>query len=104
MSLGYRPLGYVMEILESVGVPVSYSYDDLVFVENNSMLVQFNDDKEKELFLYFNEDLDEKVAGELEKILMEAALDKGFQFINKGKYQISQKSEENEELEIKFLN
>ncbi len=104
MSLGYRPLGYVMEILESVGIPVSYSYDDLVFVENNSMLVQFNDDKEKELFLYFNEDLDKKVAGELEKVLKKAALNKGFKFVSKGKYQISQKSEENEELEIKFLN
>ncbi len=98
-----RPLGHVMEILESVGLPVSFSYDDLVFVENNSLLVKFNDENEKELMLYFNNDLDTKVAGSLESMLMEAALDKGFQFVNSGKYTISQK-EGVEELEIVFLN
>ncbi len=98
-----RPLGHVMEILESVGLPVSFSYDDLVFVENNSLLVKFNDENEKELMLYFNNDLDAKVAGGLESMLMEAALDKGFQFVNSGKYTISQK-EGVEELEIVFLN
>ena len=54
MSINYRPLGYVMEILESVGLPVSYSYDDLVFVENNSLLIKFNDEEAKQLHLYFN--------------------------------------------------
>ncbi len=104
MSLGFRPLGHVMEILESVGLPVSYSYEDLVFVENNSLLVQFNDDNEKQLLLYFNNDLDGKVAKEIELILMDAALDKGFQFVNSGKYKIRQKDEAKEELELIFLN
>ncbi len=104
MSLSYRPLGYVMEILESVGLPVSYSYDDLVFVENNSLLVKFNDDNERELHLYFNKDLDPNVAGQIEFTLMEAALDKGYQFVNSGKYEIKQKEEAKEELELIFLN
>ncbi|MCW3807158.1 hypothetical protein [Plebeiibacterium marinum] len=104
MSLNYRPLGHVMEILESVGLPVSYSYDDLVFVENNSLLVKFNDDDEKELMLYFNKDLDPKVAVELESTLMEAALDKGFQFVNSGTYKVREKDKAKEELELVFLN
>lgn len=104
MSLKYRPLGYVMEILESVGLPVSYSYDDLVFVENNPLLVKFNDDNEKELLLYFNTDLDPDVAGQLEFTLMDAALDKGFQFINSGTYKVREKENATEELELIFLN
>ncbi|MGQ1785465.1 MULTISPECIES: hypothetical protein [unclassified Saccharicrinis] len=104
MSLNYRPLGYVMEILESVGLPVSYSYDDLVFVENNSVLVKFNDEDEKMLYLYFNKDLDLDAAYEIEKTLMEAGLDKGYSFVNSGKYSVRQKEEAKEELELVFLN
>ena len=103
MSINYRPLGYVMEILESVGIPVSFSYDDLVFVENNSLVVKFNDENDKQLFLYFNKDLDLKVANELEKSLMNVAIEKGFSFVNSGKYSIRQKSEEKEELELMFF-
>jgi hypothetical protein len=104
MSINFRPLGHVMEILESVGLPVSYSYDDLVFVENNSLLVKFNDDNDKELLLYFNKDLDVNVAGELEYALMDAALDKGFQFVNSGTYSLTEKDKAKEELELVFMN
>ncbi len=104
MSMPYRPLGYVMEILESVGLPVSYSYDDLVFVENNSLLVKFNDEDTKQLYLYFNKDLDPNVANQLEPVLMEAAYDKGYTFINSGTYSVKQKDEAKEELELVFLN
>ncbi len=102
--MNYRPLGYLMEILESVGLPVSYSYDDLVFVENNSILVRFNDEDAKQLFFYFNKDLETHVEEPLEKSLMEAALDKGFTFINSGHYDVQQKEEGKEEIEIVFLN
>lgn len=100
----FRPLGYVMEILESVGIPVSYSYDDLVFVENNTLLVKFNDEDSKQLYLYFNKDIESNIAYDIEKALMEAAIDKGFTFINSGSYDIRQKDEAKEELEVVFLN
>ncbi len=102
--MNYRPLGYLMEILESVGLPVSYSYDDLVFVENNTVLVRFNDEDARQLFFYFNKDLDTRVEEPLEKSLMEAAMEKGFTFINSGHYDLQQKDESKEELEIVFLN
>ncbi|GAF03553.1 hypothetical protein [Saccharicrinis fermentans] len=104
MKLQYRPLGYVMEILESIGFAVSYSYDDLVFVENNSILVKFNDEDEKMLYLYFNKDIDADAAYEIEKTIMEAGLDKGYSFINSGKYWVREKEAGKEELEIIFLN
>lgn len=104
MSSNYRPLGYVMEILESVGLPVSHSFDDLVFVENNSLLVKFNDENEKQLSLYFNNDLDSEVAVQLEFNLTQAALSKGFKFVNAGKYKIREKDRDKEELELIFLN
>ncbi|WP_068471977.1 hypothetical protein [Saccharicrinis aurantiacus] len=102
--MNYRPLGYVMEILESVGLPVSYSYDDLVFVENNSVLVRFNDEDAKQLFFYFNKDLDTNVATSIEPLLLEAAYEKGYTFINSGRYDIREKDKDNEELEVVFLN
>ncbi|WP_066630485.1 hypothetical protein [Labilibacter marinus] len=104
MSINYRPLGHVMEILESIGIPVSYSYDDLVFVENNTLLVKFNDEDTKQLFLYFNKDIEGNVAYEIEKSLMNAAMDKGYTFMNSGKYDIRTKDEAKEELELIFLN
>ena len=103
MEMNYRPLGHVMEILESVGLSVSYSYEDLVFAENNSVIVKFNDEDYKMLYLYFNKDLELDAAKEIERTLMEAGLDKGFSFVNSGKYSIEQK-EAKEELELIFLN
>ena len=39
MSL--RPLGKVLSVVESLGLEVTYAYDDLVFVEHGAFVLQF---------------------------------------------------------------
>jgi hypothetical protein len=57
MSL--KPLGIVKEITDSVGIEVSYVYDDLVFVDHNAFFFQFTD-KNNAVVLHVNKDADEQ--------------------------------------------
>ena len=41
MALPYRPLGLVKQLLEEIGIEVTYAYEDLVFVQHNPILLQF---------------------------------------------------------------
>jgi hypothetical protein len=41
--MAYRPLGLVREMLASMGLELTYAYDDLVFVSHNAFLLQFDD-------------------------------------------------------------
>ncbi|MBC8318154.1 MAG: hypothetical protein H8E41_09625 [Desulfobulbaceae bacterium] len=56
--MGLKPLGIVKEIVESIGMEISYAYDDLVFMEHNAFLLQFTE-KENELLIHMNRDADE---------------------------------------------
>ena len=47
--MSFRPLGIAKEIIEATGLNVTYTYDDLVFIEHNPIIIQF-DDKNKGLF------------------------------------------------------
>lgn len=58
MSL--KPLGIVKEILESIGIEISYAYDDLVFVNHNAFLLQFADNKDQ-IILHVNCETEEDV-------------------------------------------
>lgn len=39
-----KPLGKLKELVESVGMGISYAYEDLVFLDHNAFLLQFGDD------------------------------------------------------------
>ncbi len=41
-----KPLGKVKELVESVGMGISYAYDDLVFLDHNAFLLQFGEDNQ----------------------------------------------------------
>lgn len=56
-----RPLGRVMTVLESIGLEVTYAYDDLLFVQHGALLLQFAEDPET-LDLYVNETCDPEEA------------------------------------------
>lgn len=46
MAEYFRPLGLVKEMVNSMGLEVTYAYEDLVFVEHNAFLLQFDDEKQ----------------------------------------------------------
>lgn len=98
-----RPLGIATEIIQETGLNVTYTYDDLVFIEHNPFMIQFNDDNFKNLKLFFNIDCEQKTAGKLEAQLNNAASQRGFTITTSGKFEMKQK-EGTEEIDIKFIS
>ena len=84
-----KPLGKVKELVESVGMGISYAYDDLVFLEHNAFLLQFGKDN-KTLFVHANEEAKpEEVSECIARLEKAAALQE--LTIKKGKvYKLSQ--------------
>ena len=77
MSL--KPLGMVKNIVEAAGMGISYAYDDLVFLEHNSFLLQFTDN-DREVTVHVNSEADEAmVHGDIER-LQEVACNHAMQF------------------------
>ena len=53
-----KPLGMVKTIVEAAGMGISYAYDDLVFLEHNSFLLQFTGN-DHEITVHVNSEADE---------------------------------------------
>ena len=102
MKIPLRPLGKVREIVQSCGLDISYAYDDLIFSDHSVFILQFNDNQEDVLSLYFNSDCNLSEAKELESKLTIAAKIGGFRIKHEGSFKISQ-NEEAEELRIEFI-
>ncbi|WP_035238684.1 hypothetical protein [Desulfobacter vibrioformis] len=97
-----RPLGIATEIIQETGLDVTYTYDDLVFIEHNPFIIQFDDENLKNLKLFFNIDCEPETAGKLVSQLTDAASQRGFTMTDSGKFEMKQK-ENTEEIDIKFI-
>lgn len=97
-----RPLGIAKEIIQATGLAVTYTYDDLVFIDNSPFIIQFDDKNAKNLKLFFNVDCEEKAADKLEKQLTVAAEEREFTIKKSGEFEMNQKKG-SDEIEIKFL-
>lgn len=54
MTIPVKPLGLIKNLIESMGLDVTYVYDDLVFIEHNAFLLQMGTEGEK-VSLWFND-------------------------------------------------
>ena len=97
-----RPLGIATEIIQETGLNITYAYDDLVFIEHNPFMLQFDDENSKNLKLFFNVDCEDDGAGKLEAQLKNAASQREFTITTSGKFEMTQK-ENTEEIDIKFI-
>ncbi len=103
MNSTYRLLTPIKNFIEELGFNLSYPYDDLIFIDSNAFLIQFDDSKSDSYFVYFNSDMDAKSVITLEKRMMILADVKKIKLQAKGKFQLSQKEGSEEEIEIKFF-
>lgn len=86
--MAYRPLGLVREMLETMGLELTYAYDDLVFVGHNAFLLQFEDAGET-VGLHVNA---ECPAGEVDGLVaraLRAGSGAGLKVVVRGRYEIS---------------
>ena len=97
-----RPLGIATEIVQETGLNLTYNYDDLMFIEHNPFILQFDDENSKNLNLFFNVDCEQETAEKLEAQLKNAASQRGFTVTTSGKFEMRQK-ENTEEIDIKFI-
>ncbi|NTV45884.1 MAG: hypothetical protein HGB11_05055 [Chlorobiales bacterium] len=100
MVIPIRPLGPVLELVQELGHDVTYAYEDLVFVNHNAFLFQL-DDKGKVVSLFFNQECPEKEANKITESVVMTAAGRGFNVVRKGNYALSQKTDDN--LEIQFF-
>jgi hypothetical protein len=90
--MGLKPLGLVKTIVEAAGMGISYAYDDLVFLEHNSFLLQFTDN-EREISVHMNSEADEAEVSAGIARLQEAALRHGMQCNRGGHYTLAPEGE-----------
>lgn len=100
MALQYRPLGVVKEMLEQIGVEVTYAYEDLVFPQNNHFLLQFGKVGEV-LFFYANVETAAAAAHQHFATIQTAARAQGITLIHRGRYRLS--AGEGENLSLQFI-
>lgn len=100
--MGIRQLGIVKEIVESAGMGISYTYEDLVLIEHNAFLLQFTD-KDNELLIHINQEAEGSVIqGDIARLKAEASARKMI-FRDGTYYAISQGDDENITLEFADL-
>jgi hypothetical protein len=97
--MAYRPLGLVKEMLESMGLTPTYAYEDLVFVEHNAFLLQF---EEETVGLHLNVDCPEKESEALTARAVEAGAAVELKIIPRGRYELTA-DEEGENMSLRFI-
>jgi hypothetical protein len=100
-SLPLRPLGHVKSLIETIGLEVSYVYDDLVFVEHNAFLLQFSATRGEELALWFNSDCLPQERPKIFNRLSATAADMGLRIIDHGSFTLSA-AEADQSLQLSF--
>ena len=101
MTIPIRPLGKVKELVESIGLDISYAYDDIVFSDHSLFILQFNDNNPNLLTLYFNIDCEEEEQASVQSKLIMAAKSFGLTIQYKSTFALTQVENE-ENLQIEF--
>ncbi len=95
-KLAYRSLTEVKELIEDLGFNISYPFDDLVFIDTNAFLVQYNDEVENGIWVRFNSEIDEVAKKELTEQLKASPKAKKFKMKIEGSYTLQDSEEEGE--------
>ena len=93
MSVPFRPLGLVKEMLTAMGLESTYVYEDLIFVSHNAFLLRFGE-KGEDLGLLLNRECPPKDAREVTAKALEAAANVGFAAAFRGTYELTPNGDE----------
>jgi hypothetical protein len=100
METALRPLGTVMTLIEKLGHEVTYAYEDLVFINHNDFLLQFDAADPNALDLFFNTECDAEEADEVAERMIPEGIQQGLLIRRKGTYTMTEA--ENNNLQITF--
>jgi hypothetical protein len=94
-------MGKLLNLIESAGYKMEYHFDDLVFIDNTSLLFRFDLEKVDTVYLHFNADCTPGVQKRLEAFFAEQAVTEGLELLVAGPFQFEQ-IEGKEEINIQF--
>lgn len=95
------PMGKLLNVIETAGYKVEYHYEDLVFIDNTSMLFRFDLEDYETVHLHFNTESTEISREQLTPFLMNIAKEEKLKLAVSSNFSVSQK-EGTEELQITF--
>ena len=98
--MAFRPLGLVKEMLEGMGLEITYAYEDLIFVSHNAFLLQFEDENET-VGLHLNTECPEKEVDGLIAKAIRAGATVNLPVVMRGRYKL-RPDEENGTFSIRF--
>lgn len=99
MKVSVKPLGVVKTIVESAGMDIAYAYEDLVFLEHNSFLLQFTENA-NEILVHINREADRAVVSSDIDRLQDIALSHQMRFLTGDLYSLDQVDDESIRLEF----
>ena len=99
MTVPYRPLGIIVQVIEQMDLEVTYAYEDLVFISHNAFLLRMGD-KGENIHLYFNEESEADKREQIEQQLIDLATNFELNILNSGTYHIQPR--EDEQVDIHF--
>lgn len=87
-NIPFRPLGLIMNVIEGCGFTLGHLYDDLVFTEENVIILKMEEERGNISF-YVNQDCEANADKDMSATLKVAAEDEGLQFTRRGTYRLS---------------
>ena len=101
-KMPFRPLGKVLNLVNSIGLDVNHFYDDLVFVNNNSFILRYSGKDESLVYIHFNVECPDEDSEKIFSALLKEAKKEKIKIEESSKITLEQ-IEGKEELLIKFL-
>ncbi len=90
-------------IKDGSGLDIAYAYEDLVFSEHGIFILQFINESSQNFNCWFNKDCNETNRKNIFNSLTKSALLNGFEIVFKGKFEMSQKTGD-QQIDIQFMN
>ena len=97
--MNLKPLGKLKELVESVGMGISYAYEDLVFMDHNAFLLQFGENS-RSIIVHSNTEANTKEAGQGISQLKKAASNTDLNLVIGDFYTLSQDQDHNISIEF----
>lgn len=88
-----KPLGRITAILAELALEVSYAYDDLIFVQHATFLLQFTEDPDQ-LKLFIREECNHDQANLIVSNIILAFDTAGFSILPSGRFSLAQNKDE----------
>ena len=97
------PMGKLLNLIETAGYKMEYHFDDLVFIDNTSLLFRFDLNDYETIYLHFNTECNATTKAKLLIFLMKLAQEEKMLLSLANNFSLKQK-EGTEEIQVEFEN